>query len=139
MAKFQPGQSGNPKGRPKGTSSALRYQAASPVDLPTLLDQAWQEIQNGDTRVLMWLCDRMRPPDRATAPLYSVPGLKKATTIKGRVDAICDAVADAKLPPDIGSNMISALVASMKAIDDEALLARIEALENDEYDDDYAH
>ena len=112
--KFQPGQSGNPKGRPKGkkidTSLRKPISDAMPEILATLIEMA----KAGDVHAAKILLDRVCPVLRPMATPISLP---LADTLASQGEEIIRATMSGTIPPDIGAQLITALAAQGKLIE----------------------
>jgi hypothetical protein len=130
MARFKPGHSGNPAGRPRGgpdrRTTLLRELE---VDLPALLAIAKEQALSGDTRALRLLLDRLLPLRRATSEPVELPELAEAGTLPEKADAVLRAIADARLPPDVGAQLVGALGVAARVQEVAELRERLEAIE----------
>jgi len=64
MAKFQPGQSGNPTGRKPGSGRIQRFRAAIEKDVPDIIDAMVANAKSGDSSAASLLLSRVIPPVR---------------------------------------------------------------------------
>lgn len=131
-SKFQPGRSGNPSGRPKGSrNKSGRLLDELEKDLPLLIGAAKRKALSGDTAALRLLLERLIPAKKMESSLVIIENLEQATTLTEKANVIIDAIATGKMPPDIGTNLITALGSTAKITELDALMKRVEALEND--------
>ncbi len=122
---WQPGETGNPRGRPpKGTATAdaLRASIKSAEVLNTVQDLAL----SGDMTACRILLERVLPPLKATdlpTPITMPSDLTNAAT------AVLEAVAAGTLSPDQGQAMASVLASLARVKEATELEARIAGLE----------
>lgn len=78
MAKFKPGQSGNPAGRPPGaksTASALRKELITDEDLQEIVDTVIAKAKEGDLTAAGMILDRRIPRLRVSVMSLDDPTL----------------------------------------------------------------
>lgn len=130
MAKFQPGQSGNPAGKPPGTlSESGHLRAAIREHIPAIITAMVKRAKKGDATAAKVLLERCLPALRASALPVDLPALRDAATLEARGDEVIKAVAEGTLTTDQASDLLSALggMAKLKEVDD--LARRVSALE----------
>jgi hypothetical protein len=90
MAKFEPGRSGNPGGRPKGTSTLRRYAAAQTRSGRTLVDQAVAVLKGEETNpvIVAGQVEELPPSlkDKAEARMYLTKVLRIPVSEQGDAD-----------------------------------------------------
>ena len=59
--RFPPVQSGNPKGRPRGSSRIAEYRAMLDPDMPEILQALVQKAKDGDLTATKLILDRIYP------------------------------------------------------------------------------
>lgn len=128
MAKFTKGKSGNPQGRPKSESAALRKALADRgADVAGVVLAA---ALGGDLVACRMVLERLVPPLKATAaPVALVLPVGVGLTDTGK--AILSAAADGELPPDIASQLLTALGTLSKIIEIDELERRLSKLEGE--------
>jgi hypothetical protein len=125
MSKFEKGQSGNPKGRPKSlTASHLRQ--AIHEDMPDILNVLIELAKGGDVQAIKLLLERVCPALKPQAVPINLP-VHESLVEQG--NAIIQATMTGQIPPDIGSQLITALSHQGKLIELEELNKRLERLE----------
>jgi len=134
MAKFKPGQSGNPRGRPPGRSTAqgLRERLAERAGevLAVVLDAAL----SGDLMAARLVLERVVPALRPQASPVELPALAAAGTLTEKADAVLAAVGAGEIAPDVGAQLLTALGTVVRITEVEELTRRIEALEAADHD-----
>lgn len=129
--RFKPGQSGNPKGRPRGVASAqAKLRAAVKHDIPGIIEAVVIQAKGGDMAAAKLILDRIWPGLKSQSLPIALPGLATASTDTERAHEVMQAVAQGELAPDVATGLLGALgaVARVREIDD--LARRLEALEN---------
>ncbi|WP_441258998.1 DUF5681 domain-containing protein [Bradyrhizobium sp. 521_C7_N1_3] len=129
--RFQPGQSGNPRGRPRGSrnQTTLAVEALLDGEAETLTRKAIELATGGDIQALRICLDRLCPPRREATVPFELPKIETAADAVKAMAAIVTAVADGDLTPG-EAQAISALVQSFsKTIETADLEARIAKLE----------
>ncbi|MGZ8942631.1 MAG: DUF5681 domain-containing protein [Methylobacter sp.] len=124
--KFKPGQSGNPKGREPGKTPAAKLRKAIAEAMPKILAQLVEQAKSGDVAAAKVLIDRVCPPLKPQALPIS---LQVNVSLAEQGNEIIRATMAGQIPPDIGSQLITALAAQSKIIEIDELTKRIEALE----------
>lgn len=125
--RWQPGTSGNPAGRPRGSGEVAKLRAAIAEHVPEILEQMVEAAKAGDVQAARLLLERVLPPVKAVeaAQAVDIPG--ETMSEQGR--AILTAVAAGELAPSQGATLISALGSLARVVEVDELLRRIEALE----------
>ena len=124
--KFTAGVSGNPKGRKKGTTAASMLRKSIADDMPEIILTLVGLAKNGDTAAAKILLDRCCPALKPQAMAINLP---VNGTLAEQGGEIIRATMAGHIPPDIGSQLITALAAQSKIIEIDQLTQRIEALE----------
>lgn len=125
---WRPGQSGNPKGRPRGIpqpSTRLRKL----IDVEPILKKLQAAAEAGDVQAARTLLERALPVHRPTAEPVELPAMESAGTLAGKGHAVMDAIAAGTLPPDLGAQLVTALGGLAKIVEIDELAARVAALE----------
>ena len=127
--RWQPGQSGNPKGRKPGTGEVARLRETIRARVPELIDRLIEAALDGDTQAAKLLIERVIPaakPAELPAPV-EIDG----ETLGDQGRAILGAVAGGRLAPGQGAQLMTALGALARVVEVDELEARIRALEED--------
>ena len=128
MAKFKKGQSGNPKGRPKGIVDRRgRYRSLIEQHIPGVVDQVVSAALGGDMTACKMLIDKVVPSIRPTAPALSA--FPKSDSAVMQSEAVIEAMLAGSLPPDQAATAIAVLVDHARLKEYTELEARLEELE----------
>ena len=123
-------QRGHAMGRPPGKTELERIRALIAPNREAIVATLVAGALVGDVKAAEALLDRLAPRPRPTGERVHVPGLREATTIQGKADAILAAVAGGGISAEAGRAALAMLAdyAKVRAVDDlEARLARLEA------------
>lgn len=126
MAKFKPGESGNPSGRPPGSGVSPKLRKAIEKDAPEIIQALIARAKDGDVQAGRVLLDRVFPALKAQAmPVYVQLGENLPETGENVIaETLCGNVA-----PDVGSQLIRALAEQSKLIELEELTKRLKRIE----------
>lgn len=128
MARFKPGQSGNPAGKPRGAKHATtKLREAIAGDLHAIVAALIEKARDGDVGAASLLFSRTLPPLRPTidTPDTPLPGV----TLGERAEAITAAALAGQLTPDAAHVLMGIVEKQAKIIEASELEARIAALE----------
>lgn len=130
MARWKPGESGHPAGRPPGAigkQTAIRRQLLD--DLPSILAGMVQQAQGGDVQAARMLCELAMPRLKPTAEAVELPGLGEADSLADKGQTVIVAMADGTIGPDVAAQMLAALGQQGRILELEQLEERIAKLE----------
>jgi Family of unknown function (DUF5681) len=123
---FKKGLSGNPSGRPVGLTAATKIRKDIEKAWPDILKKIIEQAKGGDMAACKILLDKICPNLRSQA-LPITLAIDGGLVEQG--NEIIKATMNGQIPPDIGSQLITALAHQSKIIEIEELTKRIEALE----------
>ena len=128
MAKFKPGQSGNPKGRPKAvpnTVGGLREAIAKQA--PQIIDVLVQQALAGDVQAARVLIERAIP---AIKPMeLSTPVALPAGSLTEQGAAVLQSVAAGNLTPSQGAQLLTGIGTLARVVEVDELEQRVKRLE----------
>ena len=129
--RFQPGQSGNPAGKAKGTRhrATLAAQALLDGEVEAITRKAVELAKAGDTVALRLCLDRITPPRRDRPVTFDLPAIGTTTDLPKASAALLEAVASGELTPSEAAELGKLVEAHVKAIELTDVQARLEALE----------
>ena len=124
---WKPGQSGNPKGRPKGSGDVAQIRSAIAARVPDLLEAMMQRALDGDVGAARLLLERTVAPLRATDMAQPLNLPNGTLTDQGR--AVMVAVSSGELAASQGAALIGAIGALARVVELDELAARVAQLE----------
>lgn len=129
--KFQPGQSGNPAGKPRGARhrTTLAVEALLEGEHETLTRKAIEVALKGDTTALRLCLERLAPVRKDAPVSFAMPPIQTAADTVAASSAVLEAVADGDLTPDEAGRVMTLLTAHRVIVETSDLAARIVALE----------
>ena len=125
---WQPGQTGNPKGRPPGQSEITRLRASLAGDVPDILAGLVLAAKGGDVQAARLILERILPPIKAIEQAVELQ-LPEGGTLTAKAFAVLSAAAAGELAPGQAAQLIAALGTLAKISEVDELAARITSLE----------
>lgn len=125
---WQPGQTGNPKGRPPGQSEITRLRASLVGDVPDILAGLVLAAKGGDVQASRLILERILPPVKAVEQAVMLQ-LPEGGTLTAKASAVLTATAAGHLAPGQAAQFIAALGTLGKIHEIDELAARITNLE----------
>ncbi len=128
MNRFKKGQSGNPKGRPKGSldkRTELRELLAPHAQ--ELINKTVELAKSGDTTALRLCLERLVAPIRAKDEPVCID--QPGTTLTEKAQTIINASLTGQISPSETATLLQALAIQARVIEAEELATGIEALE----------
>jgi len=131
MAKFQPGQSGNPKGKPKGVIHKATRAALALLegDREAITQVCVDKAKDGDLMAVKLILDKLIPNAKERRLSIKLPEVEGAAKLPAMLAAVLDAVASGELTPGEGQTITAMLEAYRKSVELNEIEARIRALE----------
>lgn len=128
---FIRGQSGNPKGRPKGArhKTTLAMEALLAGEAEGLTRKAIELAQDGDTVALRLCLDRLMPVREDRPVPFALPPIETAADLTKATEALLAAVAAGELTPSEAAELGKLVDAHVRAIEVTDVRARLDALE----------
>ena len=133
--RFQPGQSGNPAGKPPGTRHRATMLAEQLLDgeAEAMVRAAIEKAKQGDMIALRLCLDRILPPRRDRPVFFSIPTLNSADDASKAMAAITTAVARGELTPTEAAELSRVVEAFVKAIEATEIERRLKILEDRQF------
>ena len=131
MALFEPGQSGNPNGRPPGArnKTTVAVEKLLEEDAETIVKKAIEMAKGGDTALIRLCLSRLSPPRRDRHIPFVLPDMKTPADAVDAVATITDAVGAAELTPGEAAHLSQLVANYAKAIEVRDLDERVSRLE----------
>ena len=126
--KWQPGQTGNPRGRPPGQSAITKMRATLAKDAPDILAQLVTAAKAGDVQAARLILERVLPPVKPTEQPVELR-LPDGDTLTAQGRAVLASVARGELAPTQGAALLGAIGTLARVTEIDELTARITALE----------
>ena len=128
---FQPGQSGNPAGKPRGARNHATRAVQALIDgkAKEVVEKALELALAGDGPVLRAILDRLCPPRKDAPVKVTLPPLETATGLPAVTAAILDAVTKGQLTPAEATALAGLVETHRKALEICDLEKRLSVLE----------
>ena len=132
--KFKPGQSGNPKGKARGTLHRATRAAMELLegDLEAITRVCIEKAKAGDLLAVKLILDKLLPNQRERSINLKVPRVKGAQDLPQALEAVMKAVAQGEITPSEGQALTAMLEAYRKGLELTEMEARVAALEKQE-------
>ena len=125
---WQPGQTGNPNGRPPGQSQITRLRASLAADVPDILAGLVLAAKGGDVQAARLILERVLPPVKAIEQAVRLE-LPDGDTLTAKARAVLASVAAGELAPGQGAALLGAIGTLARVTEIDELARRIEVLE----------
>ncbi|MCJ2067560.1 DUF5681 domain-containing protein [Methylobacterium sp. J-030] len=128
---FEPGQSGNPAGRPRGSRnrSTLALEAIFEGEAEKLSRKAIELALEGDGGAMKLCLDRLLSPRRDRSITFDLPIIETAEDLPKATEALLRAVSSGEITPSEAADVGKAVSAHIEAITAADLHRRLAALE----------
>ena len=128
---FEPGQSGNPTGKAKGTRNrtTVALEAILQDEAESITRKAIELAQAGDTVALRLCMDRLIPVRKDRPITFTLPEIETAADLTKATRALLEGVANGEITPSEAAELSKLVEAHTKAIEAVDLATRLTALE----------
>ncbi|MBF0561464.1 MAG: hypothetical protein HQL37_05460 [Alphaproteobacteria bacterium] len=128
---FQKGQSGNPRGKAKGTRhrATVLAEKLMATDTEAVTRAVIDAATGGDMVTARLVLERVCPVRKGRPVSIGLPSLQTAGDVLTALGAVVAAVSEGELTPDEGATIAGLLEMKRRAIETVELDARIAALE----------
>ena len=128
---FEPGQSGNPAGKARGTRNkvTLAIEALLDGEAEALTRKAIELAKAGDMAALRLCMDRLAPPRKDRLVIFELPPVACAADAVKASAALVAAVADGDLTPAEAGELGKLIEAYVRALEASDFAARLDNLE----------
>ena len=130
---FEPGKSGNPNGRPKGSrnKSTLLAEALLDGESETIVRKLIEKAKEGDPGALRLCMERLLPPRRDRVVTFDLEDISSAKGATAASSAVLKACADGALSPDEASKIMNMIIAHTQTLALTDLETQLRDLENE--------
>ena len=128
---FQPGQSGNPSGRPKGARNKLTADMLNRVEVEwePIFYKLIEKATKGDVGALRLFFLRLFPQRHSQPVEFDLPPIKAAEDVPNASSAVLAACADGNLSPSEAQEIMSLIATHVRLLESSTLEARLSAVE----------
>jgi hypothetical protein len=128
---FEPGNSGNPNGRPRGARNkvTLAIEALLDGEAEALTRKAIELAKAGDMQALRLCMDRLAPPRKDSPVAFNLPNMSTVSDAVLAMGALLKAVAEGDLTPTEAADLTRMVQAFAKIIETAEFEERIQKLE----------
>jgi Family of unknown function (DUF5681) len=132
--RFQPGQSGNPKGKPKGTRSRAnqlmdRLFSKNPEDLQTIVDNTIKLAKMGEPWAVESILRRMWIPARERMVTFPMVSIKTQADVAAALDRILEVTSQGLITPGEATALAAVIEKLGKSLELSEMDRRLTALE----------
>jgi hypothetical protein len=119
---FQPGQSGNPAGRPKGARNrtTLAAEAILEGEAEALTRKAIELALAGDVIALKLCLERLMPPRKERTVSFPLPPILSPADAQGAIGSILGAVASGNITPGEAASLVAVVQEYGKLVEPKA-------------------
>jgi len=128
---FEPGNSGNPNGRPRGARNkvTLAIEALLDGEAEALTRKAIELAKAGDMQALRLCMDRLAPPRKDSPVAFNLPNMSTVGDAVLAMGSLLKAVAEGDLTPTEAADLTRMVQAFAKIIETAEFEERIQKLE----------
>lgn len=128
---WRPGESGNPRGKPKGTKHKATQMAEALINgqAEEIIQTAVRQALAGDGPLLRAMLDRLAPAKKDSPIRIALPPLTQASDCPRATGVILEAVATGDLTPAEGQAVAGLVEAHRKSLETQEIESRVQALE----------
>ena len=128
---FEPGQSGNPGGRPRGARNRATKALEAILDgeSEALTRRAIELALDGDTVALRMCMDRLMPVRKDRPITFTLPEIETVADLTKATRALMQGVADGEITPSEAAELSKLVDAHVKAVEVRDVATRLIALE----------
>lgn len=129
--RFQPGQSGNPAGKPRGTRHRATQLAQTLMEggIEDAVNVVLQAAKSGDVQAAKVIIDKLLPAVRERPVTIDLPDVTTATGVSEAQTAVLKALADGEIAPGEATAIAGVIEARRRSIETMELEQRVAALE----------
>lgn len=128
---FEPGQSGNPAGKPRGSRHATTMLAEKLMsdDVEGVVKAVVEAAKGGDMTAARIVMDRIAPARKGAPAPIDLPAITTAVDVEAALVAVTNAMAAGDLSPDEAATVAGVIELRRKAIETSEFDRRLRAVE----------
>ena len=127
--RWKKGQSGNPKGRAKGSGKIAQLRAMLEPHAEELVQKARDMAMEGDSTALRLCLERLVPAIKIKDEPVSVDGLKGNASLVEQGQSVIDALSTGEISPGEATSVMQSIASQARIIEVDDLEKRVTKLE----------